>query len=276
MQKTDIENFRVYLINEDRAENTISAYTASVKRFFSEYDTLNQENLNAFKRNLIGELAPASINVRLSSIKEFAKFMGMEVPNVKAVKINKNICVENVISEREFDKLCQCLQEDENIRGYWIVMYLAKTGARVSEFQRFSKSALERGYEELWTKGKIRRIYLPKALVDASRSYFVTVPGPYLFPSLKTGKAITSRGVSSLLKAWAKRYGIRDEVMYPHSFRHFFAKQFLKNSNNDLSLLSDLLGHESIATTAIYTRKTSDEMERDLSRIIMGKRKGKR
>lgn len=51
-------------------------------------------------------------------------------------------------------------------------------------------------------------------------------------------------------------------VVYPHSFRHRFAKNFLEKCN-DITFLADLMGHESIETTRIYLRKTATE-QRDI------------
>jgi site-specific recombinase XerC len=55
--------------------------------------------------------------------------------------------------------------------------------------------------------------------------------------------------------------------MHPHSFRHYFAKQFMKKSNN-ITLLGDLLGHSDLATTAIYTRQTAEEQKKGVDKII--------
>ena len=78
-----------------------------------------------------------------------------------------------------------------------------------------------------------------------------------IFPG-KNDNAITSRGISVGLKRAALRYGVDQDVVYPHSFRHLFAKNFI-NRNPDISLLADLMGHESIETTRIYLRRTADE-----------------
>jgi integrase len=124
----------------------------------------------------------------------------------------------------------------------------------------------------MFTKGKVRRIYYPARLIEDSKQYFESVQGDYLFPSIannhKTSAPMTSRGLSALLKIWGKRYGIRAEVMHPHGFRHFFAKEFLRNGGG-LTLLSDLLGHESVETTSVYARQTGGEMADELSRVIM-------
>lgn len=74
----------------------------------------------------------------------------------------------------------------------------------------------------------------------------------------KYGERITTRGISGQLKKLAVRYNINPVVVYPHSFRHRFAKSFLERCN-DIAFLADLMGHESIETTRIYLRKTATE-----------------
>lgn len=68
------------------------------------------------------------------------------------------------------------------------------------------------------------------------------------------GARITSRGVLQQLKKFAVKFGIDRNVVYPHSFRHRFAKNFLEKYS-DITLLADLMGHESIEITRIYLRK---------------------
>ena len=56
-------------------------------------------------------------------------------------------------------------------------------------------------------------------------------------------------------------------VVYPHSFRHRFAKNFLEKYN-DISLLADLMGHESIETTRIYLRMTAGEQRKIVNDVV--------
>jgi site-specific recombinase XerD len=171
-----------------------------------------------------------------------------------------------VITGSELSTLYDGLQNDGKAKALWTVKFLAMTGARVSEFSRLTKKGLERGFEDLYTKGKIRRIFYPKVLQDESRIFFHNAGGDFLFPNRK-GERITRHGLAYQLQSWAKKYGVRREVVYPHSFRHFFAKEFIRNGG-DLTLLSDLLGHSNPATTAIYTQRSSEEMSQELSRIM--------
>ena len=81
------------------------------------------------------------------------------------------------------------------------------------------------------------------------------------------GERITTRGIAQQLKNIAVRYGLNQKVVYPHSFRHRYAKNFLERFN-DISLLADLMGHESIETTRIYLRRTASEQQDIVDKII--------
>lgn len=78
---------------------------------------------------------------------------------------------------------------------------------------------------------------------------------------------MTARGIAAQLKHYANLYNLNTEVVYPHSFRHRFAKSFL-DRYNDISMLADLMGHESIETTRIYLRKTSTEQQAIINQVV--------
>jgi len=67
----------------------------------------------------------------------------------------------------------------------------------------------------------------------------------YIFRN-RFGERITARGISQQLKHFAEKFGLNTKVIYPHSFRHRFAKNFL-DKFNDIALLADLMGHEGFA-----------------------------
>ena len=81
------------------------------------------------------------------------------------------------------------------------------------------------------------------------------------------GERITTRGISQQLKNYAVKYGLNEKVVYPHSFRHRYAKNFLEKFN-DIALLADLMGHESIETTRIYLRRSSMEQQEIVDKVI--------
>ena len=78
---------------------------------------------------------------------------------------------------------------------------------------------------------------------------------------------MTARGISLGLKRCAVKCGINPDVVYPHSFRHRFAKNFIAR-NPDIAFLADLMGHESLETTRIYLRRTSSEQRAAIDATI--------
>ena len=116
--------------------------------------------------------------------------------------------------------------------------------------------------------GKLRRIYIPKPLKEEATVWLKSknLSSGFIFLN-KYGKQITTRGISGQLKKLAKKYEINTTVVYPHSFRHRFAKNFLERCN-DIAFLADLMGHESIETTRIYLRKTATEQQELVDKII--------
>lgn len=161
------------------------------------------------------------------------------------------------------------MKKEENREWYFVVRFLAATGARVSELVQLKVEHIALGYYDIYTKGgKIRRLFIPKKLREEAIEWLKSEnrTSGYLFLN-RFGERITTRGISQQLKNYAKKYGLNEKVIYPHSFRHRFAKNFLEKFN-DISLLADLMGHESIETTRIYLRRTSAEQQDIVDRII--------
>ena len=81
------------------------------------------------------------------------------------------------------------------------------------------------------------------------------------------GNPITTNGIRDQLKFFALRYNLDPSVVHPHAFRHLFAKNFIEKCD-DIALLSDILGHESIETTRIYLHKSSTEQQNLFNQIV--------
>ena len=152
---------------------------------------------------------------------------------------------------------------------YFVIRFLAATGARVSELIQIKVEHVKLGHLDLCSKGgKLRRIYIPKPLQNEAISWLddKRQDSGFIFLN-KYGDRITTRGISGQLKKLAVQYGIDPVVVYQHSFRHRFAKSFLERCN-DIAFLADLMGHESIETTRIYLRKTSTEQRAIIDEVI--------
>lgn len=253
-----IEQFREWMIERERADATINSYLTAIQQYSEKYSCISRENALIWKQELIRKGRSAkTVNLRIAAYNSFCDMLGFEREKIRTIKLHSANAVSNVISQEDYKRLCDALYRD-NTRWYWNIRLLAVTGARVSEYIRLRKADLDRGYAEMWTKGKMRRIYIPRSFIEEAASHYSNLASDDFLVTNRFGKPITTRGVSQELKIFSKRYGIPKEVMHPHSFRHLFAINFLRHNQN-LSLLSDVMGHSSVSTTAIYTRMTKEQ-----------------
>lgn len=188
---------------------------------------------------------------------------------LKSVKVQQRSYLGNVISNADYIFLKNKLHKENNQEWYFVVRFLAATGARVSELVQIKIEHVNIGYFDIYTKGgKICRLFIPKKLREEAKIWLASTnrESGYLFLN-RFGERITTRGVAQQLKNFAEKYGLNTKVVYPHSFRHRFAKNFLEKFN-DISLLADLMGHESIETTRIYLRRTALEQQEIIDKVI--------
>ena len=218
---------------------------------------------------LIESYSPKTVNLRLRALNCYLEFISKDSYKVPFVRIQQKTFLENVISEADYIYLKNKLKKDKDMSWYFVVRYLAATGARISELIQIKIEHVKMGHIDLYSKGgKLRRIYIPKSLQEETLIWLKESNRETGFLFLnKYGDRITTRGISGQLKKIAVRYNLNPAVIYPHSFRHRFAKSFLDRCN-DIAFLADLMGHESIETTRIYLRKTATEQREIIDKII--------
>ncbi len=263
------KEFEEYLRQCNMAENTISAYLYALKEFNSRHKELNKKNLLVYKTYLIESFKPKTVNLRIQAMNKFLDFRSKSRLRLKSVKVQQRSYLENVISHADYVFMKNKLKKEENQEWYFVVRFLAATGARVSELIQIKIEHVNVGYFDIYTKGgKIRRLFIPKKLREETVVWLNATKreSGYLFLN-RFGERITTRGIAQQLKNYAERYGLNTKVVYPHSFRHRFAKNFLERFN-DISLLADLMGHESIETTRIYLRRSSSEQQEIVDKVI--------
>ena len=264
-----IEEFERHLRNTNLSENTKASYLFAVRQYNEQYGEVTQKNLRSYKVWLIENYKPKTVNLRLRAINCYLESVDKEKWKLPFVRVQQKAFLENVISEADYEYFKNCLRRDDEMFWYFVIRFLAATGARVSELIQIKVEHIKLGYLDLYSKGgKLRRIYIPKALQDEALSWLAEKQQETGFIFLnKYGERITTRGISGQLKKLAVRYEIDPVVVYPHSFRHRFAKSFLERCN-DIAFLADLMGHESIETTRIYLRKTATEQQEIVDKII--------
>ncbi|WP_349667369.1 tyrosine-type recombinase/integrase [Lacrimispora sp.] len=261
--------FESYLRRENLSESTIITYISAVKSYFTQYNDISKDNLLAYKGYLMESYKPKTVNLKVQAMNKYLYYKEQQPLQLKNVKIQQKNFLENVISNADYQYLKKKLKQDGNMEWYFVVWFLAATGARVSELVQIKAEHVELGYLDLYSKGgKLRRVYIPEKLKREAKIWMDQnqITSGYLFKN-RYGERISTRGVGQQLKRYAIKYGLDPDVVYPHSFRHRYAKNFLEKYN-DISFLADLMGHESIETTRIYLRRTATEQQSLIDKIV--------
>ena len=157
----------------------------------------------------------------------------------------------------EPDELERFLKSPEDLRDRAILETLFSTGLRVSELVSLKRDEIDFNRGEFSVRGKgskIRVVFLSKIAIDAIRSYLDkrTDVEPELFP-------LTTRTVQRIVRKYAIRAGIIGKKVSPHSLRHSYATDLLRNGA-DIRSVQAMLGHASVTTTQIYTHVTDKQL----------------
>ena len=256
-----MEDYKTYLVEKGFSGHTIDSYLFAIRQLLEKIGGQpSNENLLEHKDWLAANFAAKTVNLRITAINSYLDFIEYRGVRLKSLRIQQKPYLDNVISQEDYVLLRDSLLRDGELFWYYVVRFLTCTGARISELRMFTVESVYIGHLDLISKGqKLRRIYIPTVLQRDATQWLHDNgrTDGYLFAN-NGDKPMTARGISLGLKRFAKRYGIDQDVVYPHSFRHRFAKNFIER-NPDIALLADLMGHENLETTRVYLRRTASE-----------------
>ena len=279
-EKTDkiLVKYRQYLkLEKSLSDNTVDAYLTDLDKLLA-YLTLENinildvrlENLEDFSAGLhdIG-IHPRSQARILSGIRSFYRFLIMEDylesdPTELLESPQTGFKLPEVMTVEEIDLLIGSIDRGtkEGQRNRAILETLYSCGLRVSELCNLKLSELyfEEGFIKVEGKGSKQRLVpiSPRAIKEI-RLYFtdrnrIEVKKEYedfVFVSQRRGKSLSRIMIFHMIKELAHNAGITKNIS-PHTFRHSFATHLLEGGAN-LRAIQCMLGHESIATTEIYT-----------------------
>ena len=279
-EKTDkiLVKYKQYLkLEKSLSDNTVDAYLTDLDKLLA-YLTLENinildvrlEDLEDFSAGLhdIG-IHPRSQARILSGIRSFYRFLIMEDyleadPTELLESPQTGFKLPEVMTVEEIDQLIESIDRGtkEGQRNRAILETLYSCGLRVSELCNLKLSELyfDEGFIKVEGKGsKQRLVPISSRAIKEIRNWFVDRNGgwkikkdfeDYVFLA-RWGKNISRIMVFHLIKELAKQAGITKNIS-PHTFRHSFATHLLEGGAN-LRAIQSMLGHESIATTEIYT-----------------------
>lgn len=280
-----IKDFQYFMkLEKSLSQNSVDAYTSDLKKFlqFLEYKSLNiepEEVKLELLRDFLKWINELGMNARtqariISGIKAFYRFLFLddrisEDPTVllEAPKVGRKL--PDVLSENEINSLIDVidLSKPEGHRNKAIIEVLYGCGLRVSELTglKISNLYLDKGFIRIIGKGDKERLvpistkavkeinnYLPDRNL---RRNIIKESGDILFLN-RRGKGLTRVMIFTIIKDLARKAGIKKNIS-PHTFRHSFATHLIENGA-DLRAVQEMLGHESILTTEIYTHLDRD------------------
>lgn len=276
----DINEFKYYLkLERSLSDNTIDSYESDLNQFYNylkkvyyieDVKLIDKQMILKHLENLKRKrISDSSIARKLSSIKTFFKFLLLEKlidedpsKNIDTPKKSKKL--PQVLSHKDVDMLLDSLNEDNEyeIRNKAMIELLYASGLRVSELLnlKLNDIHLTMNLVQFIGKGNKERIVpIGDEAVSSIRKYLIDARNilnknhlakDYVFLN-NLGTAMSRQGFYKVLKLQALKAGISSDIS-PHKLRHSFATHLLENGV-DLRFVQELLGHENISTTQIYT-----------------------
>jgi tyrosine recombinase XerC len=280
-----IDSYIEELVRRRFSDYTVKSYKTDLEEFSSflrkngkaDFIQIDRKDIRSFMGELLSYgYKKSSVSRKLSAIKSFCKFLeknkvikGNPSVSVKTPKTEK--CIPSFLSEEEVRKMLEFSPSDGklDIRNKAILELLYATGIRAAELVNLDLSMFDRKTKllKVYGKGKKERIVpVVKTAFQALKRYISESRGykeGALFLS-KSDKRLTERDLQRIVKKAIVKVATLNQ-MSPHTMRHTFATHLLNRGAN-LRAVQELLGHESLSTTQIYTHVSVEKLKEEYKR----------
>jgi len=290
-EQAQFDQFLQQLIELGRSANTLRAYRLDWQQFAVWFTKTNgepfqlphlttldvQDYLTQGKK---AGLKPSTLNRRLGLMKQYVRWgeenglLSTEQRKriLKIGIIKKQSLAPQSLNSQDVRKLLKAVEFGENLRDRAIIYTLLYTGLRVGELVALTREDLRLSERKgiivvraaVAKGGKERQVPVSKIAREALSAYIATVePSDRLFVGRQG--ALSEAGVAAIVGKYASSANLND--VSPHVLRHTFAYTYLAQNSNDLVALADILGHSSLTTTQIYTKRRLDDLQAGVEQI---------
>ena len=271
----EIEKFIDYLKYEKRFSNhTVLNYKKDLEKFIEhqnkDIENIKLEDIRKYLKYLYDKKYTGStISRKVSTLKSFFKYLEAE----KIIKTNPMVLISNPKKEKklpnflnyqDLEKLLNApnLKTKDGIRDALVIEMLYSAGVRVSELVNIKLKDINKSDNSIIILGKgnkERYVYYGTKCQELLELYLKNKKdnSQYLFTN-KHGNKLNDRIVRKIIETNAKIAGLKIKVT-PHTLRHTYATHML-NEGADLKSVGDLLGHENLSTTQIYTHVSNERL----------------
>ncbi len=270
-----VEEFKEYLLQAERSSRTAEQYAhvaALLTEWLGRAEPDNEKNqLLGFKEHLKAHYAPASVNAAIAAVNSFMEFSERPDLKLRAIRRQKNMFADKdrELTKAEYSRLCKAALKTGNDRLYHILITLSSVGVRVSELQYITVEAVRERTAYIDNKGKLRIVLLPNTLCKQLEDYTErhAIKSGCIFIT-RRGKPLDNSNLLKEMKKLAEIAKVDKQKVFPHNFRHLFARNYY-SAYKDIVRLADILGHSSIDTTRIYTKESGDVHRRQLDKLCL-------
>ncbi|NLH92516.1 MAG: tyrosine-type recombinase/integrase [Atopobium sp.] len=266
-----IRQYSEYMSERERSGATIQKYVHELE-LLKEYlcgRAVTKNELIDYRIHASAVYKAETVNGKINAINSFLKFNGMNDCVLRLLRIQKKpfLDEDRELTETEYKRLLKAARAHDNRRLYYLMMTLSGTGIRISELKYITVEAVKAGQAEVSMKGKERVILIPAELRKRLSSYMKEeeITSGYVFCT-RSGKPLNRSNICHDMKKLCSDAEVNPRKVFPHNFRHLFARQFYAIEKN-LAHLADILGHSSVETTRIYLKSSAREYDRTLSRM---------
>ncbi len=269
-----IEGFRIYL-SARRSPATVKSYGADLRQyqaFVEDVSVFDTSSIRLYLRKHGGQ--PVSRARKLSTLRAFAKYLRQ----MGAIDADPTEPLEAPYKRKKLPKSLNQPQAGELLdqagvgktpqRDRAILELIYSSGLRAAEVVSVKLTDVSMSDLSVRVVGKgnkERIVFFGKTAASALDDYIrgPRAPGEALFTNDK-GHPLTTRTIQNIVKRWAIAAGLPPETS-PHTLRHSFATHLL-DGGADLKTVQQLLGHESLATTQIYTHVSIERLKETVAK----------